>query len=302
MFLTIAGKLGSGKSTICNILAKKHGFEIYSTGKIQRKIAIDMGISTLELNELMRQDSQYDDLIDKEVVRISKERKGDNIIFDSRMAFHFVDDAYDIFSTIDPVEAARRVMLNPRGSEEKYVNQLDAKNQLLERSKLENIRFREIYHVDNLDYNNYNLVIDTSWSAPEVLADIIYEAACDNSNKRKKQILISPKSLYPTEKIGNINMEKVEKYRHQSMGQEESIIVVCFENFHYLINGHHKVLAAVLNKEEFIEAEIINYSKYPFYKNKDNLISELKYVGKSTLYDYEDIAGFRYKSYPEYYG
>lgn len=301
MFLTITGKLGSGKSTICNILAQKYGFEIYSTGKIQRKIALDMGISTLELNELMRKDPKYDDLIDNEVVRISKERKGENIIFDSRMAFHFVEDAYDIFSTIDPAEAARRVMLAPRGNEETYADQLDAQNQLLERSRLENIRFKEIYQIDNLDYTNYNLVIDTSWSEPEVLADKIYETACNDSKKEKNQILISPRSLYPTEKIRNINMERVEKFRYQSLEKEEPVIVICFENFHYLINGHHKVLAALLDKRQFIRVETVNYTKQPFYKSSDNLINELKHVGKSTLYDYEDAAGFRYKSYPKYY-
>lgn len=46
-----------------------------------------MGISTLELNELMRKDSKYDDLIDNEVVRISQECRDENIIFDSRMRF-----------------------------------------------------------------------------------------------------------------------------------------------------------------------------------------------------------------------
>lgn len=301
MFLTITGKLGSGKSTICNILAQKYGFEIYSTGKIQRKIALDMGISTLELNELMRKDPKYDDLIDNEVVRISKEKKGENIIFDSRMAFHFVEDAYDIFSIIDPAEAARRVMLAPRGNEETYADQLDAQNQLLERSRLENIRFKEIYQIDNLDYTNYNLVIDTSWSEPEVLANIIYETACNDSKKEKHQILISPRSLYPTEKIRNINMERVERFRYQSLEKEEPVIVICFENFHYLINGHHKVLAALLDKRQFIRAETVDYTKQPFYKSSDNLINELKHVGKSTLYDYEDTAGFRYKSYPKYY-
>ena len=65
MYLTITGKLGSGKSTVCKYLAEKYGFEIYSTGTVQRKIAREMGISTLDLNELMRKNSKYDDLIEQ---------------------------------------------------------------------------------------------------------------------------------------------------------------------------------------------------------------------------------------------
>ena len=54
MHITITGNLGSGKSTICNILKEKYQFEIYSTGKVQRKLAEDMGMTTLEFNQLMR--------------------------------------------------------------------------------------------------------------------------------------------------------------------------------------------------------------------------------------------------------
>lgn len=303
MFLTITGKLGSGKSTICKILAQKHGFRIYSTGEIQRKIALDMGISTLELNELMRKDSKYDDLIDKEVVRISQECKDENIIFDSRMAFHFVEESYDIFATIDPSEAARRVMLSPRGNEETYIDQLDAQNKLLERSRLENIRFKEIYQIDNLNYNNYNLIIDTSWNEPENLADIIYKMVCQDKNRERHQIMISPKSLYPTEKLTNINMDKVEMYRNQSlkMEDEDPISVIYFENYHYVIDGHNRLLAALLDERPFIKAELVNYDKYPFFKDTNKLISELQHIGKNTLYDYEDAGGFTYKSYPDYY-
>lgn len=302
MFLTMTGKLGSGKSTICKILAQKHGFKIYSTGEIQRKIALDIGVSTLELNELMRKDSKYDDLIDNETIRISKECGDENIIFDSRMAFYFVENAYDIFATIDPVEAARRVMLSPRGNEETYVDQVDAQNKLLERSRLENVRFKEIYQIDNLDYSNYNLVIDTSWNTPENLADIIYKMVCEDRKKEKHQIMISPKSLYPTEKIKNISMENVDMYRDYSSDKKEEIIsVVYFENYHYVVDGHHRWLAALLDDIPFVKAELIDYNKYPFFKDKNNLVNELNHVGKKTLYDYEDIGNFRYISYPQNY-
>ena len=39
MLISITGKLGSGKSTICNILRERYGFEIFSTGTINREFA-----------------------------------------------------------------------------------------------------------------------------------------------------------------------------------------------------------------------------------------------------------------------
>ena len=301
MFLTITGKLGSGKSTICKIFADKYGFEIYSTGKIQRKIANDMGISTLQLNELMREDSRYDDLIDNEVVRISKERKGDNIIFDSRMAFHFVEDSYDIFTTIDPQEAAKRVMLSPRGNEEIYQNEETAKKKLLERGKVENLRFKDIYHVDNQDYGNYSLILDTSWSGPEELADLIHKMVSDGWNRQALHMLLSPKSVYPTAKITNADMEKAEQYRKKMFADDEMITLVYFENYHYIVNGCYKLIAALLDKKPFIQAKIVKVGECGLSDSSDQFIKRIGQVGKSTLHDYENIGGFKYISYPEYY-
>ena len=39
MQMTITGRLGSGKSTICKILNEEYGFEIFSTGTINREYA-----------------------------------------------------------------------------------------------------------------------------------------------------------------------------------------------------------------------------------------------------------------------
>ena len=63
----------------------------------------------------------------------------------------------------------------------------------------------------------------------------------------------------------------------------------------------HRLLAALLDERPFVKAEFINYDKYPFFKDTNNLISELQHIGKSTLYDYEDAGKFSYKSYPDYY-
>ena len=40
---------------------------------------------------------------------------------------------------------------------------------------LEDVRFKEIYQINNLDYRNYNLIIDTPWNESENLGDIIYK-------------------------------------------------------------------------------------------------------------------------------
>lgn len=175
MLITITGRLGSGKSTVCKIMKERYGFEIYSTGTINREFARRLGISTLELNKRLNEDPSLDHEIDGTVTKLSEERKDDKLIFDSRMAWHFAKDTFKIFLTIEPMEAARRVMKDQRGDEERYTDVNDACDKLVERSRVERDRFVDIYGVDYYDYNNFNIVVDTTSRTPEEVVAIIME-------------------------------------------------------------------------------------------------------------------------------
>ena len=193
MLISITGRLGSGKSTVCNILKERYGFEIFSTGTINREYARRLGITTLELNKRLNDDPSLDHEIDGTVTKLSEERKDDKLIFDSRMAWHFARNTFKIFLTIEPMEAARRVMLNQRGEEERYTDVDDACAKLVERSRVERDRFVDIYGVDYYDYNNFNIVVDTTSRTPEEIVAIIlenYEAYSADSSS-----FISPKII-----------------------------------------------------------------------------------------------------------
>lgn len=193
MLISITGKLGSGKSTICGILKERYGFEIFSTGTINREFARRLGITTLELNERLKEDPSLDKEIDGTVTKLSIEKKDEKLIFDSRMAWHFAKDTFKIFLTIDPMEAATRVMKNQRGAEERYDSVEDACNGLIKRGNVERERFIQIYGVDYFDHNNYNLIVDTTSRTPEEIVAIIvenYESYCAGA-----EAYVSPKEV-----------------------------------------------------------------------------------------------------------
>ncbi len=272
MFLTIAGKLGSGKSTVCKILEEQNGYTIYSTGKVQRKLAQEMGISTLELNEWMKNKPGYDHVIDDEVVKISRESEGKDIVFDSRMAFHFVEKSYKIFMIIDPMEAANRVMLDARGSVESYKDASEARDKLLERAEVENDRFKNIYKVDNFDYKNYNLIVDSTWCPAADVAKMITDSACENADGLK--ICISPKTLIPT-----ISLE-------DAKNDISNEILICVKNhYHYVIKGHKLLCEALNNNDKFVNVKLADASDFGTLP-----IEELR--------KYESLGGFVYKSRP----
>ncbi len=176
MLISITGKLGSGKSTVCNIMKDRYGFQIFSTGAIQREYARKLGITTLELNQRMDENPNLDKDIDDTVTRMSLEHKDENLIFDSRMAWHFAKNTFKIFLTIEPMEAARRVINNQRGEEERYTDINDACEKLVERSRIERERFIEIYGVDYYDYNNFDIVVDTTSRTPDEIVALIMES------------------------------------------------------------------------------------------------------------------------------
>ena len=176
MHITITGKLGSGKSTVAKKLVELYGFEIFSTGAILRAAAAERGMDVLELNKELSakldSDRSMDDLIDNTTIRVASERKDDKLIFDSRMAWHFVPDSFKVFVTVEPMVAAERVMKDPRpGEPAEDVNELCA--ELVERSKVEQARFVYLYGVDYYDYNNFNLVVDSSHRTPDEVYAIV---------------------------------------------------------------------------------------------------------------------------------
>lgn len=172
MHITLTGNLGSGKSTISRIMHDKYGYEIYSTGVVLRHLAEERGISVLEMNQIATKDPSFDHLIDDAVRKISVERQ-DDLFFDSRLAWHFAVNTFKVFLSVSINEAARRVFNDNRGNVESYSSQEDAKAQLLERAHTEDIRYKDIYGIEYFKTSNYNLLLDSTFSSPEILAGVI---------------------------------------------------------------------------------------------------------------------------------
>lgn len=178
MHITLTGNLGSGKSTLSKILEEEYGYEIFSTGKVIRKIAEEHGLSVLEMNELMNKDPKYDHEIDDTTARISRENPDKSILFDSRLAWHFVDRSFKVFLSVSLDVAAKRVAGDAsRGEVEHYTSLEDAKENLKKRAQTEDIRYKDLYNIEYFDYSNYNLVLDSTDCAPDVLAKILKEEA-----------------------------------------------------------------------------------------------------------------------------
>jgi cytidylate kinase len=182
--ISIAGDLGSGKSTIAKRLAETLDYTYFSTGILFRKLAAERGLDVLQLNILSETDKSIDKYVDDKLRAINA---GNDLryILDSRMAWHFVPKSFKIYATVKPEIAAQRVLNDKARFNEPNAADLQERiHTLLERQNVENRRYKDIYGVDCRDFSNYDLVIDTSNNSVEELAEQIldtYSRGCLDS-------------------------------------------------------------------------------------------------------------------------
>ena len=196
MHITLTGNLGSGKSTLSKILEAEYGYEIFSTGKVIRQIAEEQGVSVLEMNKLMEKDHKYDHMIDDTTARISREQKDKKLLFDSRLAWNFVEESFKVFLSVSLPVAASRVLADAsRGAVESYASVEECMASLKDRAATEDRRYKEIYGIEYFNYANYNLVLDSSDCAPNVLAKILVQEAVAAEEKLAKGEKIGTKLI-----------------------------------------------------------------------------------------------------------
>jgi cytidylate kinase len=265
MHITITGNLGSGKSTVCKLLNEKYQFEVYSTGKVQRELAKEMNMTTLELNQLMCSDKKYDYMIDDATTRLSRENKDKDIIFDSRLAWHFVEHSFKVFVSVSLEVAAARVMNDQRGEVEKYTSLEDAKRQLAERAATERVRYKDIYNLNYMDFSNYNLVIDSTYCTQDKIADIIIKEAKEfyksvNAPETTK-MLVSPKRLVKEEDITEADQERlgslVKQYQKAGDVIDSVITVKKLEDDYEVLEGLDQAKAAYLAEVPYAPIEVV---------------------------------------------
>ena len=168
--ISLAGDLGSGKSTVGKLLAKIMNAQVYSTGTFQRKIAGEMHMTTLQLNRYMETHPEIDGWIDDGVR--SLEFSTDNLIIDSRMAWHFVPSSFSVYMAADAYVSADRILKAGRQSEP-FSSVEEAAASIADRRGSEAQRYLRLYGVDIQNLENYDYVIDTSYITPETAAERI---------------------------------------------------------------------------------------------------------------------------------
>jgi cytidylate kinase len=176
--ITLGGMPGSGKSSTGKALSALLGYERCSSGDFFRELAAQRGVSVEELNRLGESDQSIDHETDAWV-----RQKGEqgNLIIDSRMAFHWIPEAFNVFLKLDPKIAAERTYAHIKNegrtsqSGDSVEDVYEYENTLV-RMESEKKRYVEMYGVDYTDESHYDLVVDTGPNNVEQVTKLVADA------------------------------------------------------------------------------------------------------------------------------
>ena len=230
--ITIAGDLGSGKSTVANHLISNINYRIESAGLIFRRLAEQHGMTAKEFNQFIESNPKYDNMVDDTIKEMGA--KEENIIFDSRLAWYFVPKSFKIYMYVDVDTATERIFNDTGRVSESYSDMTTAKKEIIERRQSEVLRYKTFYNIDINNFKNYDFIIDTSHATK----DEVNEAVLSNFRAFEKgevydRILLSPKNLDITENDTENNVKA------------SDIEVVKRDGKFYVLKGHDAVKAAV---------------------------------------------------------
>ena len=208
MNITMTGNLGSGKTSVCKEL-KEMGYEIISAGGLFRQLAEERGMTVVEFNKLAETDKSIDKLIDDRSTRLGRELS--DAVFDSRLAWHFVEESFKVFLMTDVMESAKRVYNDTERSAESYASVTEAAEALTKRTNLEKERFKALYDVDYYNKNNYDLIIESTKATPRQIAEEIvryYEEF--KKDKFKTKVVMNTGVIVPAVALDELNKEKLQ--------------------------------------------------------------------------------------------
>ena len=207
--ITIAGDLGSGKSTVANHLINNINYRIESAGLIFRRLAEQHGMSAKEFNQFIESNPKYDNMVDDTIKEMGE--KEENIIFDSRLAWYFVPKSFKIYMYVDVDTATERIFNDKGRVSESYSDMATDKKEIIERRESEVLRYKTFYNIDINNYSNYDFIIDTSQATKDDVNDaVLSNFKSFEQGKEYDKILLSPKNLIIENDTESVDSDDIE--------------------------------------------------------------------------------------------
>lgn len=253
--ISLAGDLGSGKSTVAAIITERTGAEYHSTGAIMREVARRHGMDIAAFNEYAEKHPETDREIDDGLVALSDDPR--TLIIDSRMAWHFTRGTFRVYMTTEPEISAARITEAKRESE--TFGSLEETAMMIRRRRdSERRRYHDLYGVDLTDLGNYTFVVDTSYATPEQIADAVLKGlAAWQKEPESRFCQICPRRLrYPDEAPEGADIPALAEQIEAGQPVPE-VTVFCEDNCFYIEDGAASALAYAMTDLPFVPCRLV---------------------------------------------
>ena len=162
--ITIAGSLGSGKSSTAKAVASALGFRHFSSGDLFRQLAVERGESIEAMNISAEVQRDIDLKVDSLLQQMYQ--TDEKLVIDSRMAWHWMPQSFKVFLVVDPDTAAERIFnhLQEGGRmSEDATSVQEVRRSIDRRFASEQKRYAALYGVNATDPLNFDIVINTKY-------------------------------------------------------------------------------------------------------------------------------------------
>lgn len=178
MRIAVSGPPGSGKTTVCEMVAGAMGYELVLVGRIFRDMADERGVDLAAFGRLAEEDDAIDRELDRRMVAIA--RASEDMVIEGRLTAALLKrEGVDVLAVgIGATEDVRCERI--AGRECKPQDEVLGEMRARERSEAK--RYADYYGIDPTDRSIYDLWIDSSDRSPEDIADEIVREArrrCD---------------------------------------------------------------------------------------------------------------------------
>jgi cytidylate kinase len=162
--ITIGGKPGSGKSSTAKGVTSHLGYQHFSSGDLFRALAREKGLDLLTANFTAEQNTEFDKLVDGRLQELGQTE--DQLVIDSRMAWHWIPGSFKVFLDLDLETAAQRILdtMDDARLENEHVHRdpVEYAAVLQQRLDSESRRYKALYDIDPYVLDNYDLVVNTA--------------------------------------------------------------------------------------------------------------------------------------------
>ena len=171
MRISISGPPGSGKTTICMLVANRMDYDYILVGQIFRQMALERKMDLDTFGRLAEEDETIDKDLDERMLALA--RANENIVLEGRLTGAMLKTrklrVFAVYVTASEEIRAQRIAKRESKSEASVLQEMRT------RERSERKRYLAYYGIDPYDKSLYDMWVDSSNLAPDKLTEMVVE-------------------------------------------------------------------------------------------------------------------------------